>query len=125
MIESPLKPETKVVNIKTEPHWKQDPNFVYIGRGGPFGNKFIIGLHGDRETVIKLYRESLTFEDKRLIRERCTGKILGCYCKPKACHGDVIKEVCDGSLENRDEEGKSEKFDEKEAREDQPESRIK
>lgn len=85
--------ETKLVNIKLEPYWKQDPNFVYIGRPSIFGNPFIVGLHGDRETVINLYRDSLTPSFKELIREQCKGKILGCYCKPKACHGDVILEV--------------------------------
>jgi hypothetical protein len=23
------------------------------------------------------------------------GKILGCFCKPKQCHGDIIVEVLD------------------------------
>lgn len=86
--------ETKLVNIKTEPHWKQHEDFVYIGRPSIFGNPFIVGLHGDRETVINLFRDSLTPAMKELIIERCKGKILGCYCKPKACHGDVIKEIC-------------------------------
>ncbi len=28
------------------------------------------------------------------------GKRLGCYCKPKECHGDVIKEWIESELEN-------------------------
>ena len=30
---------------------------VYIGRGSPFGNPFIIGKHGTREEVIEMYRD--------------------------------------------------------------------
>lgn len=93
-----MSQETKLVNIKLEPHWKQDPNFVYIGRPGPFGNPFIVGLHGDRETVINLFRQKVESDPdlKRAIKLQCTGKILGCYCVPKSCHGDVIKEICNG-----------------------------
>jgi len=41
--------ETKVVN-------KYKNRFdVYIGRGSSFGNPFEIGIHGDRNEVIKKY----------------------------------------------------------------------
>jgi len=32
---------------------------VYIGRPGLLGNPFEIGVHGDREDVIRLYRQWL------------------------------------------------------------------
>ena len=94
---SQMASETKLVNIKTNPEWKQDPDFVYIGRPDQFGNPFIIGLHGNRETVIQLYREWLANNPLMLtvIKARLKGKILGCYCTPKKCHGDVILEVLD------------------------------
>jgi len=28
----------------------------YVGRGSPLGNKFRIGVHGNRDTVIRKYR---------------------------------------------------------------------
>lgn len=86
---------TKLVNIKLEPHWKQHPDFVYIGRPDEFGNPYIIGLHGNRDEVIGLYRQWLMNNKpmQDIIKVRLKGKILGCYCTPKKCHGDVILEV--------------------------------
>lgn len=85
---------TKVVNIKT---YKGD--YVYIGRGSSFGNPFPIGKSGSREEVIDKYREWFhkklgdpEFKKKVLALK---GMTLGCFCKPKACHGDVIKEWLD------------------------------
>jgi hypothetical protein len=43
--------KTIVVNIKNYP--KKD--YVYIGRGSPLGNPYIIGKDGDRAEVIKKY----------------------------------------------------------------------
>ena len=81
---------TTIVNIK---HNKCD---VYIGRGSPFGNPFRIGDDGDRAQVLVKYRtyfnQRLTdqsFRDKVL---ELKGKVLGCWCKPLTCHGDVIIE---------------------------------
>jgi hypothetical protein len=76
----------------------------YVGRGTPLGNRFIIGKDGTRKEVIELYRrwlwELVKVEDveimdelKRLLRKWETdGKlVLICYCKPKPCHADIIK----------------------------------
>lgn len=60
---------------------------VYVGRGSPWGNPFKIGEHGNRDTVIKCYeREVLPTLDLRPLR----GKHLVCFCKPLACHADVL-----------------------------------
>lgn len=81
---------TTVVNVK---------NSIcdeYIGRGSPFGNPYRIGEDGDRKQVIEKFKvyfyKRLTnsqFHDKVISLK---GKILGCWCKPNACHGDVILE---------------------------------
>lgn len=74
----------------------KDSYDVYIGRGSFWGNPFIIGKDGDREDVIKKYRQHLWKQiqkgdvTKEMLLE-LRGKRLGCFCKPKACHGDVIK----------------------------------
>ena len=86
---------TSVVNIR------RDKCDVYIGRGSPFGNPFRIGRDGSREQVIELYRQKII---KRMISDELfvdevmalRGKRLGCYCKPLACHGDVIVELIEG-----------------------------
>jgi hypothetical protein len=86
---------TTVVNI----YKTKDLNYIYIGRGSPFGNPFVIGKDGTREEVIEKYRsyfkgklEDPTFRTMVL---RLRGKRLGCFCKPKDCHGDIIKEWLD------------------------------
>ena len=69
-------------------HHKNAPTgAVYIGRGSPWGNPFMIGRDGDRETVIRRFAEEVL---PGLDIERLRGKDLICYCKPAACHGDVI-----------------------------------
>ncbi len=83
----------KVVNVKN------DEYDVYIGRnpvyGDPkWGNPFEIGKHGTRKEVIELYKVWLAHKPdlvKKLLS--LDGKILGCHCKPKSCHGDVIVEM--------------------------------
>jgi len=88
--------ETKVVNIKYEDY------DVYIGRAGRgqdgyFGNPFILALGEKRGSSIEKYKvyfyEKLNTdaEFKKRIHE-LKGKILGCFCKPYPCHGDVIAE---------------------------------
>jgi len=79
---------TKVVNVNT------DVYDVYIGRGSIYGNPFIIGVHGTRKECIDQYKQ-LLLNNKELMKEiyNLSGKILGCYCKPKDCHGDVICDI--------------------------------
>ncbi len=77
-----------VVNLRFE---KYD---VYIGRGSKWGNRFVIGRDGDRAEVIRKYKEWILKNDELL---GCLGelkdKVLGCYCRPLACHGDVLVEL--------------------------------
>lgn len=79
---------------------------VYIGRGSKFGNPFpIIEQTGDtREVVIEKYRQyiynkistgEITINDLMSLK----GKKLGCFCAPKACHGDVLVEIVKVLLE--------------------------
>jgi hypothetical protein len=79
---------TKVV------HCKKEPYDVYIGRPSKWGNPFEIGRDGTREEVIEKYREYILSKPE-LLKDlsELKGKILGCWCKPKACHGDVLVEL--------------------------------
>ena len=81
--------KTKIVNVKKE---KFD---VYVGRPSVFGNPYTLGIDGNRETVIKYYKEYFYEKIKsnaifKAKVEELKGKILGCFCKPLACHGDII-----------------------------------
>ena len=76
---------TKVVNKY------HDGNYdIYIGRGSKWGNPFIIGPDGSREDVISKFEKHL--HTSGLINDvhELKGKTLGCFCKPQACHGDIL-----------------------------------
>ena len=66
---------------------------IKICRPSKWGNPFIIGKDGNRDRVILKYRTYLQMKTSLLkdIHE-LEGKVLGCWCKPKACHGDVLVE---------------------------------
>lgn len=86
---------TTVVNIK------KSVCDVYIGRGSPFGNPYKIGKGQTREEVIMAYevyfkvKIEKNFMFKRQV-EALRGKVLGCYCSPALCHGNVIVKYLDG-----------------------------
>lgn len=82
---------TTVVNVKT------DDYDVYVGRPSQWGNPFMIGRDGTREEVIEKFRGYLKANPGwvNMIRKELRGKRLGCFCKPLACHGDVLAEVAD------------------------------
>jgi len=79
-------------------HCKKQKFDVYIGRGSKWGNPFHIGIHGDREEVISKY-EAYIMDNPTLLDDlpELEDKVLGCWCKPKACHGDILKIL----IENR------------------------
>jgi hypothetical protein len=71
--------------------------FVFIGRPSKWGNPFKIGRDGTREEVIEKYRAYIqTRPDLIAALPKLKGKRLGCYCKPLACHGDVLVELIEG-----------------------------
>jgi hypothetical protein len=80
---------------------KRDPNCpkdaVYIGRPSLYGNPFVIGKHGDRDQVIWRYKKEVIGEmtpaQLDLLKANLRGKDLVCWCKPAACHGDVLLEI--------------------------------
>jgi len=90
---------TTVVNIT------YDICDVYIGRSkipdvGYFGNPYHIGADGTREEVLFRYKEYFIkrVRDDREFYKRVIdlkGKRLGCFCKPDACHGDIIATYLD------------------------------
>lgn len=97
--------ETKVINIKDAPSgWKDDPNYVYIGRAGHgltgyFGNPFT-KKSSKNDDILERYRgyvEHLLEMDREFNRrvKELKGKTLVCFCKPKRCHGDILAHYAD------------------------------
>ncbi len=91
---------TRVVNIKTEAQFKNEkstPDYEYIGRGSYWGNPYsMYDGGGDRDEVIRKFKYDFDYgkfpnkEKKEVFK--LAGKRLGCFCKPKPCHGDVLAE---------------------------------
>ena len=87
---------TTVINIRTGLRFD-----VYIGRGhghgGYFGNPYRLRLGERRGMTLDRYRtyfyDRITTDSE--FRERVLalkGKVLGCFCHPQPCHGDIIIE---------------------------------
>jgi hypothetical protein len=66
---------------------------VYCGRPSRWGNPFVIGKDGDRDTVCDRFeREVLPMLDVSELR----GKDLVCFCAPERCHCDAILHKANG-----------------------------
>lgn len=87
-------------------HFKKEGYDVYIGRPGPWGNPFtskkssLAKKVGSKQEAIKLYREWISLPEQAGQRQRARaelkGKVLGCWCKPSDCHGDVLLAIANG-----------------------------
>lgn len=83
-------------------HCKQSDYDVYIGRPTCWGNPF---THKDgtvaqykvasREDAIATYEEWILAQPELVARAKAElkGKVLGCWCHPLACHGDVLSRI--------------------------------
>lgn len=85
-------------------HCRVAPFDVYIGRPSIWGNPF---SHlersaaefrvGTRTESIEAYEKWLYLPSQRellaQVKKELRGKVLGCYCKPLSCHGDVLARI--------------------------------
>ena len=86
-------------------HCKKAPYDVYIGRPSKWGNPFTHKqdgktlakyIVGSRDEAVEAYREWITNgEGKHLMKDlsELKNKVLGCWCHPQSCHGDVLSEL--------------------------------
>ncbi len=80
--------------MKMVVHCKKQKFDVYIGRPSKWGNPFAIGRDGTRDEVIAKYQAWLLKQpDLMAALPELKGKTLGCWCAPKACHGDVLSRM--------------------------------
>jgi len=79
-------------------HCKKDEYDVYIGRPSKWGNPFS-HKRGTLAKFLTQTREEAVTEYEKWIKTQThlmdslpelNGKILACWCSPKACHGDVL-----------------------------------
>lgn len=64
-------------------------------KGSIWANPFKIGKDGTREEVLEKYEEYIRDKldsDDRLVKKllKLEGKVLGCWCYPEKCHGNVL-----------------------------------
>lgn len=84
-------------------HCKKEPYDVYIGRPSVWGNPYsdkdgtqALYRVATREEAISCYVEWIKDQPSLLEALRgLQGKVLGCWCKPLACHGDVLAILAD------------------------------
>ena len=109
-------PERLLFFYKFVVHCQRAPYDVYIGRGkgSIFGNPFThkegtqaAVVVGSRAEAIQAFRDWLAgkaYQDVEPERRQAIldniptlkGKVLGCWCAPLACHGDVLAELANG-----------------------------
>lgn len=99
----PLK-KSKVVHIKRKDGRVIQDCDIYIGRkcikGGwdlknsKWANPFSVKECGSHKIACKKYKDYI-LERPDLLNNlhELKGKVLGCWCKPKPCHGDVLIEL--------------------------------
>ena len=97
---------TVVANMRTDGdkaliHWaKENDCYQRIDRNSEWGNPYELDQDGDRDTVCDSFEHY--FERKYgLHKELHTlkGKVLGCWCYPKRCHGNHLKNLADNTNE--------------------------
>lgn len=84
-------------------HCKKDAYQVYIGRPSKWGNPYThiadkttkaTHIVATREEAIAKYKEWILTQPQLLSSlHELKGKVLGCWCSPQACHGDVLLEL--------------------------------
>lgn len=96
----PSKVEDLVIVVNK---YKVKSEYVDIMRGSPLGNPSSVQDRGRNKAIsdfdayltaeLKKHDSDVRKEMDRLLDRVCAGEIvrLGCCCKPKNCHGDVIR----------------------------------
>lgn len=84
---------------------KNDPAMCKIGEYGWLGNPIKIGsictlcnnLHSDGGSTLNCYEKylRLRLKEEDFYKEfvKLNGKVLGCFCKPKPCHTDIMVKI--------------------------------
>lgn len=85
-------------------HCKKEEFDVYVGRGSKWGNPYshkegtlaehVVGSR--REAIEKFEEYLLSNEDLMSSLHELKGKTLGCWCKPKSCHGEILLKYANG-----------------------------
>jgi hypothetical protein len=103
---------TRVINIRVKDlrkegywdllEWLKKPEHIYIGRYNSmikgadhsfWHNPFTLKHYG-RDKCLEMYKNYVLNNTEMLSRiKELDGKILGCWCHPEKCHGDILIEI--------------------------------
>lgn len=87
-------PHVFLANIRND-----EPYDIYIGRPSVWGNPFKVGFNGDRDLVIDLHARWIVQQEDLMAQiHDLRGKVLGCFCSPKRCHGEILVRLANGEL---------------------------
>jgi hypothetical protein len=88
---------TRIVNLNKEPY------DTYIGRGSKWGCPYTIikdrptlakEIVESKEEALSKYKEYVLASPELMNSlDELEGKVLGCFCKPDKCHGDILLEL--------------------------------
>lgn len=83
-------------------HCKRESYDVYIGRPSKWGNPFSHKPGKGEcqvdtvEQAIECYRRWIVTQPSLMADlHELRGKVLGCWCKPGPCHGDILLELAE------------------------------
>lgn len=91
------KKEKKMPHLYNRTKDKIPEGAVYIGRGSPWGNPFVIGRDGSRNEVCMKFEDWIMKPAQTNLRFRAIqvlrGRDLVCFCSPLRCHGLTWLEI--------------------------------
>lgn len=95
---------TRIANLRCDHaliQWAKDNDlFVRIDRTTEWGNPFILPIDGERQEIIENYQWYLEHKPSLLGKlDTLKGKVLGCWCYPEMCHGEVLSEYADDTAD--------------------------
>ena len=77
-----------IPKVYNKHHGDAPKDAIYIGRGSPYGNPYTVAEYEGGYAIEMFRKHVLPTLDVSALR----GKHLICFCKPRACHGDLILE---------------------------------
>ncbi|MCB0667109.1 MAG: DUF4326 domain-containing protein [Saprospiraceae bacterium] len=87
-------------------HWLENPDHIYVGRAvryvtgakkSKWANPFSKKKYGHQRCV-EMYEEYIRNQPELLADiSELKNKVLGCWCKPGPCHGDILARLADAA----------------------------
>ena len=96
-----ILPLIEIVNLRNCPDFGTREGDIRVDRTTKWGNPYKMEKESDREEVLRLYE---TWISNQIIqrtldtRELIGARRLGCWCSPKACHAEILRDIIEAEL---------------------------